>query len=197
MLSARLPDTTSLPLDGHQLVFQDILVQGDDGRTRPLFRTEFDSKRCVVKFSHTYGVEAHELLAKAGLAPALFHAKQVYHDSFWLIVMDHVDGKPFVEVPSEGKDSVLNDLSRAVQHLAASGLVHGDLRELNIMCVKEDKTWRARLVDFEWSGGAGKARYPVSLNDTGEIGWHSSVKRDGFLERAHDEHMLKRLMSGR
>ncbi|EJU00833.1 hypothetical protein DACRYDRAFT_108886 [Dacryopinax primogenitus] len=82
MPRARFPDTTSLPLDGHQLEFRRLLLQGDAGRTTPIFLGMFDSKPCVVKFDHTYGIEAHMVLAKEHLAPELFYHTQIYHESF-------------------------------------------------------------------------------------------------------------------
>jgi len=38
-------------------------------------------------------------------------------------------------------------------------LVHGDLREPNILCVGE----KVMLIDFDWGGRVGEAYYPTAL----------------------------------
>lgn len=49
------------------------------------------------------------------------------------------------------------------------------------------------LVDFDWCGKVGEARYPVDINLDGEIDWHKGVVRGGKLEIEHDLYLLKAL----
>jgi hypothetical protein len=43
-------------------------------------------------------------------------------------------------------------------------MVHGDFRMANIM-LKAGEEEKAVLIDFDWAGKAGEARYPITRND--------------------------------
>ncbi|KAH7884914.1 hypothetical protein F5I97DRAFT_1779733, partial [Phlebopus sp. FC_14] len=56
-----------------------------------------------------------------------------------------------------------SDLAEAIQKLHDEGFVFGDLREPNIMITNDDKP-KVQLIDFNWAGKKGEARYPVSIS---------------------------------
>ncbi|KAL5522070.1 hypothetical protein ACEPAF_1926 [Sanghuangporus sanghuang] len=58
-----------------------------------------------------------------------------------------------------------------------------------------NRRFRAVLVDFDWCGRDSEARYPPTLNDTGDIDWAPGVERLGLMKKEHDEYLLRKLIS--
>ena len=61
--------------------------------------------------------------------------------------------------------------------LHSNGFVHGDLRAPNILLLKDNTV---RILDFDWTGCAGVAKYPDDLNTSVEwlntsVEWHEEV----------------------
>ncbi|KAL5514057.1 hypothetical protein ACEPAG_2818 [Sanghuangporus baumii] len=54
---------------------------------------------------------------------------------------------------------------------------------------------RAVLIDFDWCGKDSEARYPTTLNDTGDIDWAPGVERFGLMKKEHDDYRLRNLGS--
>ncbi|PCH44003.1 hypothetical protein WOLCODRAFT_154047 [Wolfiporia cocos MD-104 SS10] len=165
----------------------------EENSGRALFEAETNQKvKVVVKFVHQYGKRGHELLAKEGLAPAL-HYFAPLGGGIYVIVMDFVTGDTIFEAKSESlSPDVLTDIERAVNLLHTNDLVFGDLRQPNVMVVKrEDGKHGAMLIDFDWCGEHGEARYPVRLNR--EIDWHSEVVCGGIIAEEHDAYMLSKI----
>ncbi|KAL5480411.1 hypothetical protein ACEPAI_1681 [Sanghuangporus weigelae] len=54
---------------------------------------------------------------------------------------------------------------------------------------------RAVLIDFDWCGKDSEARYPTTLNDTGDIDWAPGVERFGLMKKEHDDYCLRNLAS--
>jgi serine/threonine protein kinase len=158
----------------------------------------------VVKFTDRYNSVAHRLLTEHNLAPKLLYDSHKDPTArvmgCYMIVMEYLEGKTaqdFFSVASAGhlKTSrnqalgkiICEDVKMALQLLHNAGLVFGDLRSPNIMIVKD----RANLIDYEWCGKDGEARYPVELNDAADnIKWHPDVVRNGVLSKDHDLWML-------
>jgi len=67
--------------------------------------------------------------------------------------------------------------------------VHGDIREPNILVTAGG----LKLIDFDWCGKAGGARYPADIALVPSLGWHDGVRRGGPIAKVHDEHMFKLL----
>ncbi len=79
--------------------------------------------------------------------------------------------------------------------LHCANLVFGDLRRPNIMVKKSqdrhgNDEWHGQLVDFDWSGAIGKARYPVILNET--IRWAHGVEGGVVIVPQHDLEMSQK-----
>ncbi|PCH35651.1 hypothetical protein WOLCODRAFT_166391 [Wolfiporia cocos MD-104 SS10] len=148
--------------------------------------------KVVVKFVNQYGKRGHELLAKEGLAPAL-HYFAPLGGGIYVIVMDFVTGGTIFEAKSESlSPDILTDIERAVNLLHTNHLVFGDLRQPNVMVVKrEDGRHGAMLIDFDWCGEHGEARYPIQLNK--DIDWHSEVVCGGIVAKEHDTYMLSKI----
>jgi serine/threonine protein kinase len=150
----------------------------------------------VVKFTEAgaYGMAAHEASSDQGFAPKLYYAGEMSPGSqFWMVVMEFVEGNTLLQLKDKNRkvpQSFREELEAAVQWLHNHGFVFGDLRAQNIMINSEGKV---KLIDFDWAGKAGEARYPLLINRDERLGWHKDVKPDGVIEPEHDLHMLKKL----
>ncbi|KAF7416333.1 hypothetical protein PC9H_002598 [Pleurotus ostreatus] len=131
-----------------------------------LFKAKLGDEPVVVKFCQTYGEEAHNIVAAAGLAPRLRFVGALCGGGK-MVVMDDAKGEP-ASVVFRGLQAlpptVMSDLQFAIHTLHAKDLVYGDLRAPNIIVRQEGPLWRASLVDFDWSGPAGTVCYPSNLN---------------------------------
>ena len=63
--------------------------------------------------------------------------------------------------------------------------MHGDIRAPNILVGADGQP---QMIDFDWSGKVGAARYPVRLNR--DIKWPDGTKPGGLIETCHDTEML-------
>jgi len=144
----------------------------------------------VVKFAISYCEEAHKLLASKGLAPALWYCQQVDAVGMWVVVMDWVEGN-YVDVPIKDT-SIAQSLRSALDMLHAKDLVFGDLRAPNVLVNPQKNT--VMLIDFDWCGAVGIARYPPHIMLIPDYKWHEGVKRGGEIRKVHDKHMLEVLI---
>lgn len=147
----------------------------------------------VVKFvKEGYGEAVHRPLAKHGLAPTLHYIspQPVTYEGLFMVVMDiggHYDADTRFtgrELPTKVRDAV----RRAVEIMHQEGFVFGDLRRPNIMLSADGGV---KLVDFDWAGKEGEARYPHDLNMA--IEWAPGVTDGGIISEAHDLYMLDHL----
>lgn len=145
----------------------------------------------VVKFTYSYSKDGHELLASVGLAPKLWFCERCEDvNGLCVVIMDyiHAEKLPTRAVP----DTVVAALRLAIQKLHANDLVLGDFRRPNVLVTGDS----VMLVDFDWCGKEGEARYPSDVNlSDGSIGWHDGVRRGGLIEKEHDIHFFK-MMTG-
>ena len=145
----------------------------------------------VVKFAYRYSRAAHELLAQHDppLAPRLWFCEKVASVGMHVVVTDCI--------ADFDRDSALSAAERAsardaVALLHRHGLVFGDLRRPNVLRRGDGGV---RLIDFDWCGKAGEARYPsdINMNEGTDISWHPDVRRGGLIQKEHDVYLLDRL----
>ncbi|KAI0720807.1 hypothetical protein C8T65DRAFT_735744 [Cerioporus squamosus] len=199
-------------MDGDRVVeFKYTAYLKDTEEACGIFRaTECDGakRELVVKFVERYGKAAHNLLASHGLAPRL-----LYYGDIWLsgpehrgcgsrkmVVMEYVEGlTAYAALYSKKKDSlpegVHGVVERAVKLLHDAGMVHGDIRLGNILIAdagdKDDVGTRVKILDFDWAGEAGTARYPLHLSEV--VNWPVGVADYALITKAHDVEMARRL----
>ena len=167
-------------------------------------------RELVVKFAERYGEAAHRLLADAGLAPALLYCGDVWQSgperdgcgSVRMVVMEYVEGRSAPEVfgNEELPADVLAEVRRAVElmHSHVPPLVHGDVRKPNIVIAESvvdgdtDFAGRVKIVDFDWAGVQGEARYPLNLSTN--IRWADGVRDHALITVDHDKEMVERLI---
>jgi len=138
----------------------------------------------VIKFTYAYCKEAHKLLAGISRAPSLRFFQYVHSVGMHVVVMDYVSGE-HGETPLEDKAHA-EQLREALDTLHAGKYVYGDLRGPNILIATDGP----KLIDFDWCGEEGEARYPADINLGTEMGWHSEVCPGGLITKDHDTYML-------
>lgn len=77
------------------------------------------------------------------------------------------------------------EVREAVDLLHASNYAFGDLRYQNVMVRHDGKI---KLVDFDWAGVHGQAKYPAHMNMT--IQWPQGVGPQKGMLKGHDNEML-------
>ncbi|KAF5366293.1 hypothetical protein D9758_005793 [Tetrapyrgos nigripes] len=161
----------------------------------------------VVKFARTYGEDAHRLLASHGMAPNLLYRGPLSPNSeLSMVVMDYFPGQTLNLVfgPMEVCNEVYQEAKKALDVLHDAGFVFGDLKRPNILVLggrherDEDersqgtsRKSRVALIDFDWAGKIGTARYPAFLNPRATypegVGPYEEIRKE------HDERMLESL----
>ncbi|KAJ8482566.1 hypothetical protein ONZ51_g5275 [Trametes cubensis] len=171
-----------------------------------------EPREIVVKFVEHYGADAHRLLASHGLAPKLLYCGNVWLEgpeaegcgSRRMVVMEYIEGETgHAMLSASGKralpESVRRAIRRAVKLLHDNGMVHGDVRLVNVLIAKptgagedsDDMEKRVRIVDFDWAGIQGEVRYPLFLSKA--IRWPAGVDDYALIQFEHDDEMVDRL----
>lgn len=85
-----------------------------------------------------------------------------------MVVMEYMDDyEPFSTF--EDRPSISTQLRQIVTRLVTSfhaqDLVHGDIRDSNLLVRFKDGKLEMKLIDFDWGGSEGEVRYPVLINN--------------------------------
>ena len=134
---------------------------------RLLFQGWTEGEPVVVKFMRSYSKDLHEHCAALALGPLVLGFEKLPGD--WLmVVMEYMaDYKPFFTL--EDRASISTQLRQMVTELVASfhaqNLVHGDIRDNNLLVRFKGGKLEMKLIDFDWGGREGEVRYPVLINN--------------------------------
>lgn len=91
--------------------------------------------------------------------------------------------------------SVFDGIRENLGTLHARKLVHGDIRDTNILLKRADRT-KYMIIDFDWAGVEDVVRYPAYVNYRDIERPHDA--RDGLpIKAAHDDAMLGFLIASR
>ncbi|KAF9644586.1 hypothetical protein BDM02DRAFT_3102661 [Thelephora ganbajun] len=179
------------------------LPDADPANVTFFVQVKLSDRKLVVKFVDRYGVEAHEFMAKAGMAPQLLYCglldgendlrngevrvqgklkHGLYVGPLRMVVMEHVE-------PEKRPIDAREKTREAIEELHSAGFVFGDLREPNVMF----SGGKALLIDFDWAGKVGEARYPRGLST--KVKWPEEVEslERKLIETDHDLFMLDQL----
>lgn len=155
-------------------------------------KTDAEEKICI-KFVRQYSKAAHEKCASMGIAPKLRGFEDI--GAGWtMVIMDALDEeyKPLDTLALPAMDR-REEIRTRLTELHQAHFVHGDIRDVNIM-VRKDGKRGFMLVDFDWSGAIGEARYPMHVNKM--TLWRPDDVEDGKpIKSEHDMEMLEHIFS--
>ena len=104
-----------------------------------------------------------------------------------MVIMDYLDENAFTCISLSDKHLKVCILE-AINTLHEGGLVHGDLRGVNMMKSTKVGETVIMLLDFDWAGKYGEVRYPGVINLS--VNRPSGVIRNGLIQRDHDVAMV-------
>lgn len=152
--------------------------------------------KVVLKFvTGQYGKDVHSFLSEshAGrrhrLCPRL-HYTELLPSGWTVVVMDKVDAPllamEVINLTTREKCGIMEDLTTAVKIMHDYGYVHGDLREPNILITRDQELGvRAYIIDFDFAGKEGQARYPYDLNVC-SFRWLEDEDIGQLIKKTHD-----------
>ena len=115
------------------------------GQIKWLFEAKFNREDVIVKFCRFH--YAYSYLAGHQLAPQLKYNMGILPSKWLIVVMEKIQGSHLqIPVSEEVKMMLWHD----------EGYVHEDLRLQNILVVNKI----IHILDFDWAGVKGEARYP-------------------------------------
>jgi len=176
-----------------------------------LAKVKSSGQKLVIKFVDRYGVEAHQLLADASMAPRLLYCGQLdgkkdvrraegrdeddtnpgglYDGPMRMVVMEYIEGKTAQEDPA-WPEGAREQVEKAIQTLHDAQLVYGDLWAPNVV-FSGDKVF---LIDFDWAGKVGKVQYPRGFSVMVKLPGKEVEKLEMKpILKEHDQFMLDRL----
>ncbi|RIB23831.1 hypothetical protein C2G38_2013742 [Gigaspora rosea] len=148
-------------------------------------------QKIIVKFSHKYNDYAHKVCYEIGKAPELFFVSNTIN-GFYMIIMGYVDGQKLYDCDdldiSEYK-KIIDDIGVAISHLHSKNIVFADLRDSNILVIKDENgTYHGILIDFDWAGTDNVEYYPSFMNP--DINWPLRAEDGMKLKKEHDMYWL-------
>ncbi|KAH9039991.1 hypothetical protein EDB84DRAFT_1559955 [Lactarius hengduanensis] len=118
-----------------------------------------DDKSILIKFMRQYSLDLHQFCAEAGHAPLILGYERL-PGGWYAVAMEYIESGVSItnsELLTSHRDHWMMELRQLMNNFHAADLVHGDLRDTNILC----KGKSVMLVDFDWGGTVGKASYPT------------------------------------
>ncbi|KAF8193340.1 hypothetical protein BJ912DRAFT_960767 [Pholiota molesta] len=161
------------------------------------------SAQLIVKVVKRYGQAAHHCLAKGMLAPRLLLCQPIIGNLI-IVVMERAKGRPLNSFIGDDLLAlngclVFNRLKEALTLLEREKLVHGDLRDVNIMV--DDSNPQAvtvSIVDFDWAVKHDEGFYPDNINvEELRDRWHSDVGPSKKMKIEHDKFAILNLLGPR
>src|SRR6266404_2174400 len=157
-----------------------------DHRQVYIATTQDENHEIIVKFAQQYSIALHAFCAQRGHAPEVLGFEE--KPGHWFVVaMEYISPVTYPSKSPNLHDTLENwaaDLQSLMQAFHDEDMVHGDLREPNIVCDGE----KVYLLDFDWGGRVGEAQYPhAQLNDELIVGRES---RDNLITKGDDVRIL-------
>ncbi|KAG1756187.1 uncharacterized protein EDB91DRAFT_1041824, partial [Suillus paluster] len=112
-----------------------------------------------------YSRDAHMHCAQAGIAPRLRGFEQL-PGGWYMAVMDKLVAYNILADLPIGKcipQCVFDAIREQLKMLHAHQLVHGDIRDTNILLKMDDRT-KFMIINFNWVGVEEVVRYPAFVN---------------------------------
>ncbi|CAG8647716.1 1984_t:CDS:1, partial [Paraglomus brasilianum] len=168
---------------------------------RLIFIGKLDNDDTVlIKFTKTYSLDAHRICAALGCAPQLLGYRKL--GSIWyMVVMECLDPdvyKPYSSLtfrdPADNLLRLGSKVRKAIGALHSNNLVHGDIRDANILVNRNMDDFK--IIDFDWAGEANIVCYPTRINHYGIV--RPRDAQFGMpITKEHDKFMLNVLFPER
>ncbi|KAJ7468506.1 hypothetical protein FB451DRAFT_1039424, partial [Mycena latifolia] len=163
---------------------------------RLLFTATLGPQSVFVKFAQSYSPELHAFCHAAGHAPALLAYDRV-PGGWHVIVMEHLQGAAPLVVTDATRQRGYAQVKALVKKFHAAGLVHGDVRCANILAHRgwehsaaDSALGQLQLVDFDWGGRVGEARFPSAMLSSEHRGRELRTTADLVIRREDDLRVL-------
>ena len=182
-------DTSELP---KKIIYHSLVKAG-----KLIFRGEISDthEKICIKFVQCYSAEVHKFCASINCAPRLLGFESL--DGGWyMVVMEDLSAEDYIDLfksslAPDREVAVQKRLNQVLVQIHQQGYVHGDLRNVNVM-VTNGPTPAVMLVDFDWAGKIGEARYPINVNREDMYRPEGAVDNELILAD-HDMMMLAQL----
>jgi hypothetical protein len=182
-------DTSEIP---KKFIYHSLVKSG-----KLIFRGEISDthEKICIKFVQCYSAEVHKFCASINCAPRLLGIESL--DGGWyMVVMEDLSAKDYIDLfksslAPDREVAVKKRLNQVLVQMHQQGYVHGDLRDVNVM-VTNGPTPAVMLVDFDWAGKIGEARYPINVNREDMYRPEGAVDNEPILAD-HDMIMLAQL----
>jgi serine/threonine protein kinase len=145
----------------------------------------------LIKFARRYSIDLHEFCANSGHAPPILAFERL-PGGWFAVAMEYIEsGVPITHssMLSTHRDRWIAELQDLMNSFHDKDLVHGDLRDANIIC-KDDSVM---LIDFDWGGKEGEVSYPT-LNLNGEL-LQGRVSGDLRITKEDDRRVLRNTLA--
>jgi hypothetical protein len=153
-----------------------------------------EGKLVLVKFVRSYSKDLHEHCAALNLAPLLLGFEKLPGDWLMVVMEFMTDGYRVFSTLKDLPPSIFTQIRQMVTDLVTSfhakNLVHGDIRDTNLLVRVKDGTVEMKLIDFDWGGKEGEVRYPVLINNHTVVR-PSNVVGGRLITTDHDLEMVK------
>ena len=133
----------------------------------------------------------HGTICVAG-APSAIVMEYLDENSGWMTLQNYIKEHQEITISTEHPGLV-----RLLETMKKEGVVHGDLRPLNIMCREEPGRGKERgeleikVIDFDRAGSLGVARYPSGMNP--KIPWPGKPR--DLIGRDDDKKLLSETLA--
>ena len=158
-------------------------------KIRSFEAVNFDGTTCIVKFVKSYGLDVHRYLQERNAAPKLIAFNELA-GGWKVVVMEklHGDALSSLQTNQTGVDA----LTQVVKDMHSANFVHGDLRPQNIL-ISTNNT--VAILDFDWAGRVGVAKYPVDINPA--CNWSPGVASGELITKRHDLFQIEEIMKNK
>ncbi|KAF9002689.1 hypothetical protein BDQ17DRAFT_1242844, partial [Cyathus striatus] len=91
------------------------------------------------------------------------------------------------------RSTLKKDIKGVLEKLHENNMVHGDIRDVNIMVNIGPRASNVMFLDFDWAGSLGKATYPPYVNTHEDLNRPREVCYGFPILPAHDMYICENL----
>jgi Phosphotransferase enzyme family len=168
-------------------------------KAKTIKNDESEEEIVVKVVGEGYGEDAHDLAAESGFAPKLYGVAKVdgAPPAYVMELLSEEQGwVPLQRAYSNVKakwEKLEGELDKFLEFLRANNLVHGDLRGNNVLCHMDTDDVKIGVIDWDWAGRSGTARYPLTLNPAANL----PANPGDLITSSHDSFVLKKYFNER